>query len=89
MMLLQVGKAMPTTPWELVLTSNLATKMVLGVLAVFSVVTWFMIPVSFEPSVADCYVSSLRVVLAFPTANVVVSFTGVSAAPVTPVLRRT
>ena len=42
-MILQIGKALPTTPWELVLTSNLATKIVLVVLAVFSVVTWFMI----------------------------------------------
>ena len=42
-MIPQVGRAMPTTPWELVLTSNLATRIVLGVLAVFSLVTWFMI----------------------------------------------
>ena len=42
-MMLQIAKAMPTTPWEMVLTSSLATKLVLGVLAVFSIVTWFLI----------------------------------------------
>ena len=42
-MILQIAKAMPTTPWEMVLTSSLATKLVLGVLAVFSIVTWFLI----------------------------------------------
>lgn len=41
--MLQVGKALPTTPWELVLTSDVLTKIVLGVLGVFSVVSWFMI----------------------------------------------
>ncbi len=42
-MILQIGKALPTTPWELVLTSSLATKIVLGVLVVFSVASWFFI----------------------------------------------
>jgi len=43
MMLLQVGKAIPTTPWELVTTSSTATKIVLGVIAVFSLISWFLI----------------------------------------------
>lgn len=42
-MLLQVGRAVPTTPWELVLTSSRETKFVLAVLAVFSVVSWYFI----------------------------------------------
>ena len=42
-MILQVGRAVPTTPWELVTTSSLATKVVLGILVVFSVVCWFVI----------------------------------------------
>ena len=42
-MILQVGRALPTTPWELVITSNLATKAVLGVLVAFSVFSWFLI----------------------------------------------
>ena len=42
-MLLQVGRAVPTTPWELVLTSSRETKFVLVVLAVFSVVSWYFI----------------------------------------------
>jgi len=41
--LLQVGRAVPTTPWELVLTSSRETKFVLVVLAVFSVVSWYFI----------------------------------------------
>jgi len=41
--LLQVGRAVPTTPWELVLTSSRETKFVLLVLAVFSVVSWYFI----------------------------------------------
>lgn len=43
MMLLQVGKAIPTTPWEMVTTSNTATKIVLGVIVVFSLFSWFLI----------------------------------------------
>ena len=42
-MLLQVGRAIPTTPWELVLTSSRETQFVLVVLAVFSVVSWYFI----------------------------------------------
>lgn len=42
-MLLQVGGAIPTSPWELVLTSSRETKAVLVVLALFSVVSWYMI----------------------------------------------
>lgn len=42
-MMLQVGRALPTTPWELVLASNPATKAVLGVLVAFSVFSWFLI----------------------------------------------
>ena len=42
-MFLQVGKAVPTTPWELVLTSSRETKFVLAILVVFSLVSWFLI----------------------------------------------
>lgn len=42
-MMLQVGGALPTTPWELITTSSTATKVVLGVLLVFSLVSWFLI----------------------------------------------
>jgi len=41
--LLQVGRAVPTTPWELVLTSSRETQFVLVVLAVFSLVSWYFI----------------------------------------------
>jgi biopolymer transport protein TolQ len=40
---LQVGQALPTTPWELVLTSSRETKFVLAVLVVFSFVSWYLI----------------------------------------------
>jgi biopolymer transport protein TolQ len=40
---LQVRGAIPTTPWELVLTSSPETQFVLGVLAVFSLVSWYLI----------------------------------------------
>jgi biopolymer transport protein TolQ len=40
---LQVGGAIPTTPWELVLTSSRETKFVLAVLVVFSLVSWYLI----------------------------------------------
>ena len=43
MLLLQVGRAVPTTPWELVLTSSRETKFVLAILVVFSVVSWYLI----------------------------------------------
>ena len=42
-MMLQVGGAVPTTPWELITTSSLATKVVLVVLTFFSVLSWFLI----------------------------------------------
>ena len=42
-MLFQVRGAIPTTPWELVLTSSHETQFVLGVLAVFSLVSWYLI----------------------------------------------
>ena len=42
-MLLQVGGAIPTSAWELVLTSSRETKAVLVVLAIFSVVSWYLI----------------------------------------------
>ncbi|HEX9704031.1 MAG TPA: MotA/TolQ/ExbB proton channel family protein [Gemmatimonadales bacterium] len=42
-MLLQVGTAIPRTPWELVLTSSRETKLVLLVLAAFSVLSWYFI----------------------------------------------
>jgi len=41
--LLQVRGAIPTTPWELVLTSSRETQFVLVVLVVFSVVSWYLI----------------------------------------------
>jgi biopolymer transport protein TolQ len=41
--LLQAGRAIPTTPWELVLTSSRETQFVLLVLAVFSLVSWYFI----------------------------------------------
>lgn len=41
--LLQVGRAVPTTPWELVRTSSPETQFVLVVLAAFSVVSWYLI----------------------------------------------
>lgn len=39
----QVGGALPSSPWELVVTSSGATKFVLLVLVVFSVLSWFLI----------------------------------------------
>lgn len=42
-MLLQVGRAVPTTPWELVLTSSRETKLVLAILVLFSVISWYLI----------------------------------------------
>src|SRR5256714_8022886 len=41
--LFQVRGAIPTTPWELVLTSSRETQFVLAILAVFSVVSWYLI----------------------------------------------
>ncbi|HYS22232.1 MAG TPA: MotA/TolQ/ExbB proton channel family protein [Gemmatimonadales bacterium] len=42
-MLLQVGRAVPTSPWELVLASSRETQFVLGILVVFSVASWYLI----------------------------------------------
>jgi biopolymer transport protein TolQ len=41
--LLQLGRAIPTSPWDLVLTSSRETKVVLGILVLFSVVSWYLI----------------------------------------------
>ncbi len=41
--MLQVGGALPTSPWELVAVSSAATKLVLLVLAFFSLLSWFLI----------------------------------------------
>ncbi len=42
-MLLQVGRAVPTTPWDLVLTSSRETKFVLAILVAFSLASWYLI----------------------------------------------
>ncbi len=42
-MILQVGGALPTSPWELITTSSVATKIVLLVLVVFSMTCWSLI----------------------------------------------
>ncbi len=42
-MLLQVGRAVPTSPSELVLASSRETQFVLGILVLFSVVSWYLI----------------------------------------------
>lgn len=42
-MMLQIGGAVPTTSWELVTTSSPETKVVLVVIAVFSIFSWFII----------------------------------------------
>ncbi len=36
----QIGRAVPTTPWEMVMNATLVTKIVLGVLAVLSLLSW-------------------------------------------------
>ena len=41
--MIQVGGALPTSPLELIATSSGATKLVLLVLAIFSVLSWFLI----------------------------------------------
>jgi len=41
--LLQVGRAVPTTPWDLVLTSSRETKFVLAILVAFSLASWYLI----------------------------------------------
>jgi len=40
---MQAGRAVPTSPWELITTSSSETKFVLAVLIVFSLVSWFLI----------------------------------------------
>jgi biopolymer transport protein TolQ len=40
---MQAGRAVPTSPWELIATSSGETKLVLAVLVVFSLVSWFLI----------------------------------------------
>lgn len=42
-MMFQVGGALPSSTWELITTSSTATKVVLLVLVVFSVLSWFII----------------------------------------------
>ncbi|MEO8226144.1 MAG: MotA/TolQ/ExbB proton channel family protein [Gemmatimonadota bacterium] len=42
-MMLQVGRAVPTSSWELVQTSSAETKVVLVVIALFSLASWFII----------------------------------------------
>ncbi|MDX2192372.1 MAG: MotA/TolQ/ExbB proton channel family protein [Gemmatimonadales bacterium] len=42
-MLLQVGRAVPASPLELVLVSSPETQVVLGITALFSLVSWFLI----------------------------------------------
>lgn len=42
-MMLQVAGALPSDPWELILNSSPAVKVVLGVLLFFSVICWFLI----------------------------------------------
>ncbi len=43
MIFAQIGGALPTTPWELVVNSSAAIKIVLTVLVFFSMVSWFLI----------------------------------------------
>jgi biopolymer transport protein TolQ len=40
---MQVGGAVPTSPWELVASAGIETKAVLVVLGVFSLLSWFLI----------------------------------------------
>ncbi|MFI5213141.1 MAG: MotA/TolQ/ExbB proton channel family protein [Gemmatimonadales bacterium] len=40
---MQAGRAVPTSPWELITTSSGETRFVLAVLVVFSLVSWFLI----------------------------------------------
>src|SRR4029434_7827452 len=37
---LQSGKAVPTTPWEMIVNATLVTQIVLGFLAVLSLLSW-------------------------------------------------
>ncbi len=43
LMLMQVGGALPTNPWEMIVGSSPAIKVVLAVLLLFSMVSWFLI----------------------------------------------
>ncbi len=43
MILAQIGGALPATRWELISTASPTIKLVLGVLSIFSVITWFLI----------------------------------------------
>ena len=36
----QIGRAIPTTPWEMIVNATLVTKIVLGVLAALSLLSW-------------------------------------------------
>ena len=36
----QIGRAVPTTPWEMVLNATIVTKVVLGLLAALSLLSW-------------------------------------------------
>lgn len=40
---MQVGRAVPTTSWEIIATASPETKVVLAVLALFSAVSWYII----------------------------------------------
>lgn len=42
-MILQIGGAVPTSPWELVLASSVETKIVLAIIVLFSLLSWFII----------------------------------------------
>lgn len=42
-MIFQVGGALPRTPWELLRASSTATLVILSVLALFSLISWFII----------------------------------------------
>jgi biopolymer transport protein TolQ len=41
--MLQAGGALPTSSWELIATSSVETKVVLGVIGLFSLACWFII----------------------------------------------
>ncbi len=42
-LMVQIGGALPSSPWELVTTSSTTTRLVLLVLLLFSVISWFLI----------------------------------------------
>lgn len=41
--MIQLGRALPSTPWDLIRISTPATKVVLVILGVFSAISWFLI----------------------------------------------